>query len=192
MGSFPGLFDGHYDNDIYFHTPNHFIPNLSDPHVLGRLRNLQISLAIGEHDPFGGSNRRLSESWWEKGVAHTLDIWGGEAHRARDWREMAPRYFRRRFLKPRLPWRLGGEQQRLHPFGGCNVLYPSERAEAAVSAPAGGEHLSAKPSQQAGEQQHRDRRRPKTMNNRVDQRSNDRRHYETPARAHKMNAGGRL
>lgn len=162
MGSFPGLFDGHYDNDIYFHTPNHFIPNLSDPHVLGRLRNLQISLAIGEHDPFGGSNRRLSESWWEKGVAHTLDIWGGEAHRARDWREMAPRYFRRLFLKPRLPWRLGGE------------------------------HLSAKPSQQAGEQQHRDRRRPKTMNNRVDQRSNDRRHYETPARAHKMNAGGRL
>ncbi len=93
VGSFPGLFDGHYDNDIYFHTPNHFIPNLSDPHVLSRLRNLQISLAVGEHDAFGGSNRRLSESLWEKGVAHTLDIWGGEAHRARYWREMAPRYF---------------------------------------------------------------------------------------------------
>ncbi len=91
-GDFPDLFGGHYDTDIYFHTPNHFIPNVSDPNLLGQLRSLRISLAVGEHDPFGGSNRRLSESLWGKEVGHTLDIWDGEAHRARYWREMAPRY----------------------------------------------------------------------------------------------------
>jgi len=35
--SMSGAFDitrflhGYYDNDVYFHTPPHFIPNLSDP-----------------------------------------------------------------------------------------------------------------------------------------------------------------
>jgi len=93
VSHFPDLFSGHYDTDIYFHMPNHFIPNVSDPDLIEKLRSLQISLAVGEHDPFGGSNRRLSESLWDKGVGHTLDIWGGEAHRARYWREMAPCYF---------------------------------------------------------------------------------------------------
>jgi esterase/lipase superfamily enzyme len=93
VGNFPDLFGGHYDTDIYFHTPNHFIPNVSDPNLIEKLRSLRISLAVGEHDPFGGSNRRLSESLWEKGVGHSLDIWNGEAHRARYWRQMAPCYF---------------------------------------------------------------------------------------------------
>lgn len=93
VGTFPDLFSGHYNDDIYFHTPNHFIPNLSDPDLLDQLRSLQIAFAVGEHDPFGGSNRRLSQSLLEKGVEHRFDVWGGEAHCARYWREMAPCYF---------------------------------------------------------------------------------------------------
>jgi esterase/lipase superfamily enzyme len=92
-GSFPGLFGGHYDSDIYFHTPNHFVPNLSEPSLLEKLRSMRISLAVGESDPFAESNRRLSSALWEKGVWHSLDFQDGEAHRARDWRQMVPRYF---------------------------------------------------------------------------------------------------
>jgi esterase/lipase superfamily enzyme len=93
-GPFPDLFGGYYDSDIYFHTPNHFVPNLSEPVLIERLRSMEISLAVGETDPFGESNRDLSTALWEKGVWHSLEFWEGEAHRARFWREMVQRYFR--------------------------------------------------------------------------------------------------
>ena len=31
VGPFEDLFNGHYDQDVYFITPNHFLPNLNDP-----------------------------------------------------------------------------------------------------------------------------------------------------------------
>jgi esterase/lipase superfamily enzyme len=92
-GPFTDLFGGYYDSDIYFHTPNHFVPNLCEPALIERLRSMEISLAVGEADPFGDSNRDLSVALWDKGVWHTLDFWEGEAHRARSWREMVQRYF---------------------------------------------------------------------------------------------------
>ena len=92
-GPFPALFGGHYDTEIYFHTPNHFLPNLSDPEMIESLRNMHIALAVGNTDPFGESNHELSRSLWDKGVWHSLDIWEGEAHCAKYWREMVVRYF---------------------------------------------------------------------------------------------------
>lgn len=94
VGAFPDLFGGYYDNDVYFHTPNHFVPNLSEPALIDRFRSMEISLAVGETDPFGESNRDLSSALWDKGIWHTLDFWEGEAHRAKFWREMVQRYFR--------------------------------------------------------------------------------------------------
>jgi esterase/lipase superfamily enzyme len=92
-GPFPDLFGGYYDADVYFHTPNHFIPNLSEPAMIEGLRSMEISLAVGQSDPFGESNRDLSTALWDKGVWHTLDYWEGEAHRAKFWKEMVQRYF---------------------------------------------------------------------------------------------------
>jgi esterase/lipase superfamily enzyme len=92
VGPFDDLLSGHYDQDVYFFTPNHFLPNLDDPGYLEPIRNMDITLAVGEHDPFHESNRLLSSALAEKGVPHRLDIWPGEAHRARYWREMAQRY----------------------------------------------------------------------------------------------------
>ena len=66
-GSFPDLFNGHYDQDVYFITPNHFMPGLSDPGVIGLMRSMEITLAVGEHDPFHESNRLLSQTFAEKG-----------------------------------------------------------------------------------------------------------------------------
>jgi esterase/lipase superfamily enzyme len=92
VGPFEDLFSGHYDDDVYFITPNHFLPNLDDPGLLHPLRRMDITLAVGEADPFHESNRVLSRALADKGVPHRLAIWPGEAHRARWWREMAPHY----------------------------------------------------------------------------------------------------
>lgn len=91
-GRFRDLFDGFYNQAIYYHTPCHFIPRLEDPCILEKLRNLHLVLAVGEEDPFLESNRCLSHALWEKGIWHALDIWPGEAHRAEHWRIMVPQY----------------------------------------------------------------------------------------------------
>ncbi len=92
FGPFEDLFNGHYDQDIYFITPNHYLPNLNDPGFLNHIRSMQITLAVGEHDPFHESNRVLSNALADKDVPHHLAIWPGEAHRARYWREMVTHY----------------------------------------------------------------------------------------------------
>lgn len=92
FGPFADLFSGYYSEDVYFITPNHFVPNLADPGHLEPLRRMEIALAVGEQDPFHDSNRELSHALAGKGVAHRFDVWPGESHRARYWREMVPLY----------------------------------------------------------------------------------------------------
>jgi esterase/lipase superfamily enzyme len=92
VGHFEDLFGGYYDQEIYFITPNHFLPNLEDPGVLDPLRRMDITIAVGEQDPFHESNRVLSRTFADKGIPHRLEIWPGEAHRARYWREMVSHY----------------------------------------------------------------------------------------------------
>lgn len=92
VGPFTDLFSGYYSEDVYFITPNHYLPSLDDSRVLEAIRRLDITLAVGEHDPFCESNRALSQTLAGKGVEHRLAIWPGEAHRARYWREMIPHY----------------------------------------------------------------------------------------------------
>jgi esterase/lipase superfamily enzyme len=89
---FGDLFDGYYDEDIYFHTPTHFLPGLACPWRLGKLRQLDIVLAVGNDDPFLDNNRHLSHLLEQKTVRHQLHLWDGRAHRAGAWRQMAPLY----------------------------------------------------------------------------------------------------
>jgi esterase/lipase superfamily enzyme len=92
VAEFRGLFDDYYDEEIYFHSPNHFLPNLGDCEALDQLRRLQIVMTIGTEDPFLSSNLSLSETLWSKQVAHELYFWDGRAHQACDWQKMAPLY----------------------------------------------------------------------------------------------------
>jgi esterase/lipase superfamily enzyme len=89
---FDDLFDGDYSDDIYFHTPTHFLPGLTSPDSLEYLRRLEIVLAVGREDPFLDNNRHLSRLLDEKGVHHHLHVWDGRAHRAGAWRKMAALY----------------------------------------------------------------------------------------------------
>jgi len=90
--SFDDLFDGYYGDDVYFHTPTHFLPGLACEWRLEKLRRLDIVLVVGEADPFLDNNLHLSRLLDEKNVRHQLHLWGGRAHRAGAWREMAARY----------------------------------------------------------------------------------------------------
>ena len=90
--NFSDLLDGFYNEDIYFHTPNHFLPNLTCGWHLQHLRAMDIILVIGAEDPFLQNNQEISAILASKGIGHQLIVWDGRAHRGRYWRMMAPLY----------------------------------------------------------------------------------------------------
>ena len=90
--SFKNVFDGYYDQDIYFNTPSHFLPNLSDEQQLKALRKMDITLVIGKDDPFLQNNRELSGILNQKSIKHTFHEWEQRAHQGYYWRRMAPIY----------------------------------------------------------------------------------------------------
>ncbi|WP_332369662.1 alpha/beta hydrolase-fold protein [Spirosoma telluris] len=92
VAEFRGLFDDYYDEEIYYHSPNHFLPNLNDGAILDHLRRMQIVMTIGTEDPFLHSNLNLSETLWAKNVSHELYLWDGRAHQADDWQKMVQLY----------------------------------------------------------------------------------------------------
>jgi esterase/lipase superfamily enzyme len=93
VGSFRDLFDGYYDEDIYFHNPSHFVANINDPELLDLMRGMQVTIAVGEGDSFLENNLHFRDILHGKGIQPSFHIWSGEAHRARSWREMAASIF---------------------------------------------------------------------------------------------------
>ncbi len=89
---FGDLFDGFYNQDIYSHTPTHYLPALQCEQRLNALRAMQITLVIGRDDPFLGNNQNLSDILSDKGVTHQLHEWDERAHRGYYWRRMAAQY----------------------------------------------------------------------------------------------------
>ncbi len=91
---------GYYDEDVYFNSPCHYIPNLSDDHILSRLRNskhIHILSGSGDYeDP--EASRNLSGLLAGKGIPHELDVWGPDMrHDWPTWRAMLPYYIESRF-----------------------------------------------------------------------------------------------
>lgn len=90
--TFTDLLDGFYSEDIYFHTPNHFLPDLHCHEQLMHLRAMDIILVIGKEDPFLHNNHQLSEILNQKEIKHQLIVWSDRAHSGYYWRRMAPLY----------------------------------------------------------------------------------------------------
>lgn len=90
--AFGDLFDGYYDDEVYFHTPSHFLPGLACEWRLEHLRRIEMIFTIGQDDPFLDNNRGLSGVLRDKGVQHLMHVWDGRAHRGSAWRRMAPLY----------------------------------------------------------------------------------------------------
>lgn len=92
LDHYQDLFNGHWDENIYFNSPNQYLPNLNDCHLLHSLKKMEIILAVGRADPFYESNRHLSEALWNKEVWNALHVWDGEAHKAKYWRQMVQQF----------------------------------------------------------------------------------------------------
>lgn len=90
---------GYYDEDVYFNSPVHYIPNLNDDWYLSRIRAGKLIIATGSgayEDP--GANRKFSAILNNKGIPHELDVWGEDiTHDWPTWRKMLPYFIETRF-----------------------------------------------------------------------------------------------
>ena len=82
------------DQDFYFSSPWHFLPNLGDAPQLRRLRERFVVLATGEGDYEDPEQSwKMAQVLGRKGVPNRYDGWGKDfAHDWRTWREMLPKY----------------------------------------------------------------------------------------------------
>ncbi len=92
VDNFKDLFDGYRSDDIYFNMPRQFMANLGDGDDLQAIRHMEIIMAVGETDPFVGSNRDFSGLLNNKAIPHHLYIWDNYAHRPRYWKQMVDLY----------------------------------------------------------------------------------------------------
>jgi esterase/lipase superfamily enzyme len=96
--SLSGAFDlswflrGYHSQASHLRLPLAYLPHLTDPWFLERMRQQHILLAVGEHDFLLGHNQRLSEALGAKAIPHLLDVWGGYTHDWPAWRGMLAKH----------------------------------------------------------------------------------------------------
>ena len=83
----------YFDDDVYFNSPQHYIPNLTDHDVLEQIRKsypIYIFSGSGAHeDP--NASRSFASILYNKGITYELDIWGSEwSHDWQTWRAALP------------------------------------------------------------------------------------------------------
>ena len=91
--------NGYYDDQVYFNSPIHYIPNLTDHETLEKIRSGKMIIASGSgshEDP--EANRRFSGVLHSKSIPHDLEIWADDIHH--DWptrRKMLPYFIDSKF-----------------------------------------------------------------------------------------------
>ncbi|HUE61655.1 MAG TPA: alpha/beta hydrolase-fold protein, partial [Chthoniobacterales bacterium] len=83
------FFDGYYDDNIYFNSPFHYLPNTTDP---WKYNHMGIVIGTGEWDNTRHESYRLSEILNSKGIQHWLDDGKWRGHDWNYWRDMLPYY----------------------------------------------------------------------------------------------------
>jgi esterase/lipase superfamily enzyme len=91
---------GYYDEDVYYNSPQRYMPNLTDHNILEQIRRSNhIHLFSGSgayEDP--NASRSFASVLYNKGINYELDIWGSEwTHDWNTWRYMLPHYLATRF-----------------------------------------------------------------------------------------------
>jgi esterase/lipase superfamily enzyme len=91
--------DGYYDDQVYFNSPIHYIPNLTDHETLEKIRSGKMIIASGSgshEDP--EANRRFSGVLHNKSIPHDLEIWANDIHHDwPTWRKMLPYFIDSKF-----------------------------------------------------------------------------------------------
>ncbi|NNF17453.1 MAG: hypothetical protein HKN70_11965 [Gammaproteobacteria bacterium] len=85
--------EGSFNNDFYFSSPLHYLPDLEGPQ-LEMLRQRLVLLPSGEGDYEDiGQSWRLAQVLGAKGIPNRVDSWGPEwRHDWETWRAMLPQY----------------------------------------------------------------------------------------------------
>jgi esterase/lipase superfamily enzyme len=91
---------GQWDDDVYFNSPQHYMPNLTDHNQLEQIRrshHIHLFSGSGDYeDP--NASRSFASILYNKGINYELDIWGSEwKHDWETWRSMLPHYLETRF-----------------------------------------------------------------------------------------------
>lgn len=91
---------GFFDEQVYFNSPIHYIPNLNDPFYLEKLRashHIHIYTGSGDYEEPEAS-RRFASVLYNKGIWCDLDVWGPDIrHDWPTWREMLPYILDKKF-----------------------------------------------------------------------------------------------
>jgi esterase/lipase superfamily enzyme len=92
--------DGYFDDQVYYNSPAHYMPNLSDPWYfqnIRRSRNIHIFTGEGPYEAPHAA-RDFASVLYNKGITYELDVWGPEwRHDWPTWRAALPHYLRTRF-----------------------------------------------------------------------------------------------
>jgi esterase/lipase superfamily enzyme len=91
---------GYFDDQVYFNSPMHYIPNLQDDWYLSHIRqsrHIHILTGSGDYeDP--DASRAFAGVLYNKGITYELDVWGADMkHDWPTWRAMLPHYLETRF-----------------------------------------------------------------------------------------------
>lgn len=97
--SMSGVYDlseytkGHWDEQVYFNSPEHYIKNLEDHDTLEKIRashHIHLYTGSGDYeDP--NASKRFSSVLFDKGIWCDLDVWGADIkHDWPTWRSMLP------------------------------------------------------------------------------------------------------
>jgi esterase/lipase superfamily enzyme len=92
--------DGYYDEQVYYNSPAHYIPNLTDGWYLDQIRrsnHIHIFSGEGAYEAPQAA-REFAGILYDKNITYELDIWGREwPHDWNTWRTVLPEYLNTRF-----------------------------------------------------------------------------------------------
>jgi len=92
VGNFRDLFDGYWDQEIYFNMPSQYMANMEDQKIINKIQKQEIVLVMGKEDLFLENNLLLSQHLDKKNISHALHLWECEAHKPWYWRRMLDIY----------------------------------------------------------------------------------------------------
>ena len=92
--------DGFYDENVYYNDPLEYLPKLNDDVYLPLLhqkQHIHILSGQGSYEQPAGS-QQLANILTDKGIPHTLDLWGYDMpHDWPTWRAMMRYYIGEKF-----------------------------------------------------------------------------------------------
>lgn len=92
--------NGYFDEDVYYNSPQHYMPNLTDHGILEQIRRSRHLHLFSGSGPYEDPNasRSFASILYNKGINYELDIWGSEwPHDWNTWKTMLPVYLDTRF-----------------------------------------------------------------------------------------------